>query len=55
MTNFIARFAAKWLLWIFGAEREPEPPPDAYGDVPHVPAAAKAMAGKPEKAKGRAA
>ena len=41
MTNLIRWFMAKWLQWVFEADREPE----AYGDVIHVP----------EKAKRRAA
>ncbi len=48
MTNPIAWFMAKWLRWVFEADREPETtywPEHWYGDVPHVP----------EKAKRRAA
>ena len=41
MTNPIRWFMAKWLLWVFEADREPE----AFGDVIHVP----------EKARRRAA
>ena len=41
MTNPIAWFLSKWLMWVFEADREPE----AFGDVPHVP----------EKVKRRAA
>ena len=46
MTNPIRWFLSRWLLWVFEADREPEPWQQyVYGDVIHVP----------EKAKRRAA
>ena len=45
MTNPIAWFMAKWLLWIFEADPDELPDESLMGDVPHVPAKAKGRAG----------